>query len=278
MVHHTVLSGIATFLATPGVAPGAYIDGADAALVTADKWAALGDTLCITRRPATDNECRRLIAEAVAHNAWEAVGVLAHIKPTKHRPGPSDKASEGEVTLEGTPYRAVVVHSSAPDKRPQQRLARALQASQSTRQTAARTAEQQAYFGRADAEAAAATLRAMPTADHLLDGAGEERPLDGRGRPSSPKPRPGKAIRDLLKTTMRPDTERIRRSAEEAGGFLLLTHVPPTGPLAPSARDMLTVDKEPHGTEPHSGFLKDPVMVKSLVLKPPERLEALGLG
>jgi len=53
-----------------------------------------------------------------------------------------------------------VVHSSAQDKRQQQRLERDLQTSQNRLQTAARTAEQQVYCCRADAEAAAATLRA----------------------------------------------------------------------------------------------------------------------
>src|ERR687886_2186729 len=123
-VHNTVLSNIATFLATHGVAPGAYIYVADAALVTEDNLTALGDTLFISRLPATYNECGRLIAEAVAHNAWEDVGVLAHTKPTKHRPATSYKVSEGEVTLYGMAYRAVVVRSSAQDKRRQQRLAR----------------------------------------------------------------------------------------------------------------------------------------------------------
>src|SRR5215510_13970771 len=168
-VNNTVLSDIATFLATHGVAPGAYIYVADAALVTEDNLAALGDTLFISRLPATYNACGRLITEAVAHNAWEDVGVLAHTKPTKHRPVTSYKASEGQVTLYGTPYRAVVVHSSAQDKRQQQRLQRDLQTSHSTLQTVARTAEQQEYFCRADAEAAAAKLRAVPTAYHLVD-------------------------------------------------------------------------------------------------------------
>ena len=85
-VNNTLLSTIATFLGQHGVAPGAYISVADAALVTEDNLAALGDTLFITRLPATSNECGRLIAEAVAHNTWEAVGVLAHTKPTTHRP------------------------------------------------------------------------------------------------------------------------------------------------------------------------------------------------
>src|ERR687883_378459 len=164
-VNNTVLSGIATFLAKHGVAPGAYIYVADAALVTEENLAALGDTLFITRLPATYNECGRLIAEAVAHNTWEDVGVLAHTKPTKHRPVTSYKGYEGEVTLYGTAYRAVVVHSSAQDKRRQQRL----------------------------------------------------------------------------------------------------------------AQDILTVYKEQHGTEQNYGFLKDPVIVNSLFLKKPERIEALGL-
>jgi transposase len=276
-VNNTILSNIATFLATHGVAPGAYIYVADAALVTEDNLAALGDTLFITRLPATYNECGRLITEAVAHNAWEEIGVLAHTKATKHRPVTVYQAAEGEVTLYGTPYRAVVVHSSAQDKRHQQRLERDLQTSQSTLQTVARTAEQQEYFCRADAEAAAAELRAMPTAYHLVDVTVEERPRYGRGRPSSHKPRTVKAMRYSLKTTIRPDTERLRRREEEAGCFVLLTNVPTAGNLAHSAREILTVYKEQHGTEQNYGFLKDPVIVNSLFLKKPERIEALGL-
>ena len=276
-VNNTLLSTIATFLGQHGVAPGAYIYVADAALVTEDNLAALGDTLFITRLPATYNECGRLIAEAVAHNAWEAVGVLAHTKPTKHRPATSYRVSEGEVTLYGTAYRAVVVHSSAQDKRRQQRLARDLQASYSTMQATVRTAEQQEYFCRADADAAAAQLRAVHTPYHLVDVTVEERPVYGRGRPSSHKPRPIKATRYRLKTTIRPHTECIARMEEEAGCFVLLTNVPPAGDLAHSAREILTVYKEQHGTEQNYGFLKDPVIVNSLFLKKPERIEALGL-
>jgi transposase len=276
-VNNTVLSNIATFLAQHGVAPGAYIYVADAALVTEDNLAALGDTLFITRLPATYNECGRLIAEAVAHNTWEEVGVLAHTKPTKHRPVTSYKAYEGEVTLYGTAYRAVVVHSSTQDKRRQQRLARDIQASYSTLQTTARTAEQQEYFCRADAEAAAVQLRAVPAAYHLVDVTVEERPVYGRGRPSPHKPRTVKALRYRLKTTIRPQTERIGRMEQEAGCFVLLTNVPTAGHLAHRARDLLSVYKEQHGTEQNYGFLKDPVIVNSLFLKKPERIEALGL-
>ena len=69
----------------------------------------------------------------------------------------------------------------------------------------------------------------------------------------------------------------MARLKEEAGCFVLLTHGPTTGDLAHSARDLLTVYKDQHGTEQNYGLLKDPVMVNSLCLKQPERLEALGL-
>jgi transposase len=276
-VNNTLLSNIATFLAQHGVAPGAYIYVADAALVTEDNLAALGDTLFITRLPATYNECGRLIAEAVAHKTWDEVGILAHTKPTKHRPVTSYKAYEGHVTLYGTPYRAVVVHSSAQDKRRQPRLARDIQASYSTVQTAARTAEQQEYFCRADAEAAAAKLRAVSAPYHLVEVTVEERPVYGRGRPSLQKPRPIKAMRYRLKTAISPQSEHMARLEEEAGCFVLLTNVPTAGDLAHSARDILTVYKDQHGTEQNYGFLKDPVIVNSLFLKKPERIEALGL-
>jgi hypothetical protein len=127
-VNNALLSDIAAFLAPHGVAPGASIYVADAALVTEDNLAALGATLFISRLPATYNECGRIIAEAVAHNTWEACGVIASTKPTQHRPVTPSKAYEGEVTLYGTAYRAVVIHSSAQDKRRQHRLARAIQA------------------------------------------------------------------------------------------------------------------------------------------------------
>jgi transposase len=276
-VNNTLLSDIATFLAQHGVAPGAYIYVADAALVTEDNLAALGDTLFITRLPATYSECGRLIAEAVAHNTWQAVGVLAHTKPTKHRDVTAYKVSEGAVTLYGTAYRAVVVHSSTQDKRRQQRLERDIQASYSTVQDAVRQAAQQEYFCRADAEAAAAQLRAMPTGYHRIEVAVEERPLYGRGRPSSRQPRLIKAMRYRLNITIHPDMERIRRREDEAGCFVLLTNVPTAGDLAHSAQDILTIYKEQHGTEQNYGFLKDPVIVNSLFLKKPERIEALGL-
>ena len=160
----TLLSEIAQLLACHGVTPGAYIYIADAALVTEDNLAALGDTWFITRLPATYSECTRVIGEAVARNQWEEVGVLAQTPPTKHRPGTCYKVAEDVVTLYGTTYRAVIVHSSNQDQRRQKRLECEVQASSTTLATTVRAAAKQEYFCRADAEAAAEQLRALPSA------------------------------------------------------------------------------------------------------------------
>jgi DNA-binding MarR family transcriptional regulator len=117
----------------------------------------------------------------------------------------------------------------------------------------------------------------VPTAYHRLEVTVEEQPVYGRGRPSAHKPRPITAMRYRLKTAISPQTERIARLEEEAGCFVLLTNVPTVGELAHSARDILTVYKDQHGTEQNYGFLKDPLIVNSLFLKKPERIEALGL-
>jgi transposase len=273
----TLLSEIAQRLAQYGVQPGAYLYIADAALVTEDSLAALRDTLFITRLPATYRECGRVIAEAVAGNDWEMVGVLAQTPPTKHRPGTFYKVAEASVTLYGKTYRAVVVHSSSQDQRRQQHLAREIQASYATLEATVHVAPRQEYCCQADAEAAAAKLRALQSAYHGVEVAVKERPIDGPGRPSSQQPRVVKALRYSLQVTLHERAENIAHKTQETGCFVLLTHGPTGGEMAHRAGDILRAYKEQHGIEQNYGFLKDPLIVKSLCLKKPERIEALGL-
>jgi transposase len=273
----TLLSELARLLADYGVRPGASIYIADAALVTEDNLTALRDTCFITRLPATYSECGRLIEEAVARDHWEEVGVLAQTPPTKHRPGTFYKVAEGSVTLYGQTYRAVVVHSSSQDQRRQQHLEREIQASAATLEALAREAARQEYYCDADAEAAAAKLRALPSAYHWVDVEVQERPKYRPGRPSSTRPRMVKALRYGLQVTLHERAEVIARKRQEAGCFVLLTNVPTVGEMAHSARAVLQAYKEQHGIEQNYGFLKDPLIVNSLFLKKPERIEALGL-
>jgi len=273
----TLLSELAQLLACHGVAPGAYIYIADAALVTEDNLAALGDTLFITRLPATYSECGRVIAKAVARNQWEEVGVLAQTPPSPHRPGTFYKVAEDVVTLYGKPYRAVVVHSSHHDQRRQKRLEREVQASSTTLAATVRATAKQEYFCRADAEAAAEQLRALQSAYHRVEVVIEERPQSGPGRPRQKQPRGVKALRYGLQVTLHERAEVVARKRQEAGCFVLLTHVPTAGEMAQRAGEVLRAYKEQHGVEQNFAFLKDPIIVNSLFLKKPERIEALGL-
>jgi len=273
----TLLSAIAQILAHHGVGSGASIYIADAALVTEDNRSALGDTCCISRLPATYTEGERVIQEAVRHQAWEEVGVLADTQPTKNRPVASYKAHARAVTLDGTPYRAVVVHSSAHDKRRHKRLDRKLPTAYTTLQAAARAAAKPDYFCRADAEAAAETLRAMQTDDHRVDVSVDERPQYGNGRPRMRNPREVKAMCYGLQPGVTARADRLATKRADAGCFVLLPNVPTEGAFAHGAGDVLKAYKAQHGREQNCSFLKDPLIVNSLFLKQPERLEALGL-
>jgi transposase len=273
----TLLSEIAQLLAQYGVQPGAYIYIADAALVTEDNLAALRATLFITRLPATYSACGRVSAEAVAHNHWEEVGVLAQTPPTRQRPGTFYKVAEARVTLYGKVYRAVVVHSSSQDQRRQKHLAREFQASHATLEATVREVTRQEYFCQADAEVAAAKLRAQQSASHEGEVRVEERPKYGPGRPSQKQPRVVKALRYGLQVTLRERAEVIARKTQETGCFVLLTNGPTAGEMAHTARDVLRAYQAQHGIAQNFGFLKDPLIVNSLFLKKPERIEALGL-
>src|SRR5262249_35992780 len=135
----------------------------------------------------------------------------------------------------------------------------------------------QEYFCQADAEAAAAKLRALPSAYHGVDVAVQERPRYGPGRPSSTRPRVVKALRYGLQVTRHERVEVLARKTQETGCFVLLTNVPSAGEMAHTAGDVLQAYKEQHGIEQNYGFLKDPLIVNSVFLKKPERIEALGL-
>jgi transposase len=273
----TLLSEIAQLLARAGVQAGAYIYMADAALVTEENLAALGATLFITRVPATSSACERVMAEAVSHNRWAEVGVLAQTKPTKHRPAASYNVDENVVTLNGKAYRAVVVHSSTQEPRRQKHLARALQEAYATLEATVHEAAKPEYCCRADAEAAAGQLRALPSAYDQIEVVVEERPRYGPGRPRRQQPRPVKAMHYGLQPTLRERSEGITRKRQEAACFVLLTNVPTTGEMAHRAKEVLGAYKTQHGVEQHCAFLKDPLIVNSLFLKKPERIEALGL-
>ena len=63
----------------------------------------------------------------------------------------------------------------------------------------------------------------------------------------------------------------------EAGCVVLLTHGPTQGEMAHSAGEILRASNAQRGVEQNCACLKDPVIVNSLFLKKPERIDAWGL-
>jgi hypothetical protein len=86
------------------------------------------------------------------------------------------------------------------------------------------------------------------------------------------------ALRYGLQPPCQERSEAIARQRPEAAGCVLRTPGPTPGAMAHRAGAGLRVYQEPHGVEQHFAFFKAPLIVKSLFLKQPERMEALGLG
>jgi len=280
-VNNAILTDISQYMAKHGLEPNAYIYIADSALVTEDNLKAIGDDiLCISRLPATYKECGRVIEEAVARREWEDVGILAVTKPTNKRPAASYKASESYVTLYGNRYRAVVVHSSAHDKRRQKRIDRALNKERKTLEAHGNKERKREYYCRADAEAAAQRLVTMQSKYYTVHAHVEERPQYGRGRPRNDGFQVVTKMHYGICAHIIDNDDAISTFREEAGCFVLITNVIPEAHADSGnydARAVLNAYKEQHGIEQDFGFLKDPAIVNSIFLKKPERIEVLGL-
>lgn len=276
-INNDVLSRVSKHLAQYGIAEKTYIYIADSAVVTEGNLERIGDSMLFTSRlPATYNECGRVIAEAVEKDEWEDIGVLAETKPTKNRPAAYYKSYESEVELYGKKYRAVVVHSSAHDKRRMKRIERELQADRKDLASRLKRLSKEEFFCRPDAEKA---MRALVDNDgkyHGVEANIVEIPKYKVGRPANGVRKVDKILFAVNGEVVE-KREAVERFRREAGCFVLLTNVPKEGEMGHSSREVLKAYKDQHGIERNFGFLKDPVIVNSIFLKKPERIEVLGL-
>lgn len=274
-INHRVLSSVAQHMHAHGIADDAFIYVADSAMVTEENLAQ--GSRFITRLPATYNECDRAILDAVDAGQWIDVGCIAATPASKNRPNASYRVQEQTVTLYEKAYRAIVVHSSAHDKRRQKRLEREL--ADSLKQAKALTVplKKQRFACRADAERAAQTLAAQTLPYHRLDIDVVECPRYGRGRPKKGATREPLAMEFALSATIAEKDQAIARRRQLVGCFVLLTTVPTEGEQGYSAEKILRTYKDQHAIENNFGFLKDDQIVNAIFLKKPERIEALGL-
>jgi transposase len=272
-----VLSSVSKHLAKFGIAEGAYIYIADSAVVTEENLKQMGDSiLFITRLPATYNECARVVREAVKKDEWEDIGVLSETKPTKNRPAAHYKLHESEVELYGKKYRSIVVHSSAHDKRRKKRIDRELETDRKEIELELKKLSKQRFYCFEDADKAMQSHLATKSKYHTVDASVVETPKYKRGRPTNGEKQIDRIFFGVTgRVEEKPNA--VEKFKQEAGCFVLLTNVAKEGKMARNSLEVLKAYKDQHGIEQNFGFLKDPVIVNSIFLKKPERIEVLGL-
>jgi transposase len=282
-LNNELLGGISRHMARHGIDPGAFIYVADSALVTRSNLKQAEDNQIhfLSRLPATFNECARAIDLAVAADAdqWTDVGALAKTPATSKRPAAHYRVLETTVTLYGTDYRAIVVHSSAHDKRRHKRIDRLLEQKRSQLSAIVKETTASEFFCRDDAIQAADQLVAQARGSyHRIESKVVERQVFGRGRPAKDRPRTPVGYRYRIEARIVQDDEAIAPLKMGAGCFVLLSNVPSLFQGRQwHAADLLAEYKEQSGIEKNFGFLKDPVIVNSIFLKKNERIEVLGM-
>jgi transposase len=281
-LNNGLLTEISKKLADVGIDPAGSIYIADSALVTEENLRLMGDeTRFISRLPATFGEHQRLIEQAVQNGSWQDYGILAATAPTRNRPGVHYRGCETTVTLYGQTYRAIVVHSSAHDRRRQKRLEREVKAENASWSKKLAQIEKTFYFCMADTQAAIARLQQETLRFHDIQFTTEEKPLYARGRPKADGTRTVKQMRYAITGSITQKPEAVNTIRVQAGCFVLITNVPVEGPSNSDTpydgKKILQAYKDQNGIEHNFSFLKDPVVINSVFLKKPERIEALGL-
>lgn len=281
-LNNELLSSISRYMSKNGLKNDTYIHVADAAMVTGKnlKMANLRKISFVSRLPATFKECSRAIEEAVAQDQWKDIGTLNQTPSTLKRPAAFYRTFETTVKINERTYRAIVVHSSAHDKRRHKRIDRRLKKEHKELTKICKKAMATAYFCQADAQVAAQKLCASAGSSELyrILTTIEKVAKYKRGRPAKGRPREVDRYEYVLKTDILENTGKVKVLRSEAGCFVLLTNLISEEQLNEwDAGRLLRLYKNQSGIEQNFGFLKDPAIVNGIFLKKTTRIEVLGL-
>jgi len=280
-LNNELLGGISRHMAKHGIEPGAFVYVADSAFVTPKNLnkSQENDVKFLTRLPATYNECARAISDAVAADNWTDIGTLNNTPATKKRPAAYYRGHETTVEIDEKPYRAIVIHSSAHDKRRHKRIDRLLQKKRKELEATCKKINSGPFFCRADAEAAADKIRSDAARSyHLLQYGIRKVAKYPRGRPAKGKARIPIGYEYILDVKINVDPDAVSPLRLEAGCFVLICNLSSDQERTQwTAASLLELYKNQSGIEQNFGFLKDPVIVNSIFLKKPTRIEVLGL-
>ena len=280
-LNNELLSTISKHMANHGLEENAFIYVADSAFVTKDNLEKAGtETKFISRLPATYKECNRVIRDAVVADEWIDIGIIAETEDTKKRPAALYKAFDATVTLYDTTYRAIVIHSSAHDKRRHKRIDRQLKKDKEELEQLAKKIITEPYYCEADALAAVEKISGLPKKTDLfrISTSVEKVAKYRRGRPQKGEMRVPERYEYQLELFLEEDEAKVRILREEAGCFVLLSNLTSSSEKVEwHAEGLLRLYKNQTGIEQNFGFLKNPVIINSVFLKKNSRIEVLGM-
>lgn len=280
-LNNELLSTISKHMANHGLEENAFVYVADSAFVTKDNLEKAGTkTKFISRLPATYNECSRAIQDAVKADEWVDIGTVAETEATKKRPAAHYKAFDTTVTLYDTAFRAIVIHSSAHDKRRHKRIDRLLKKNKKELEQMAQKLITEPYYCEADAQAAVKKLSQLPKKTDIFQVATSVQKVAKyrRGRPKKGEKRVPQGYEYRLELSFEEDQAKVQTLREEAGCFVLLSNlISPSEKSEWDSEGLLRLYKDQSGIEQNFGFLKDPVIINSVFLKKNSRIEVLGM-
>ena len=279
-LNNELLGGVSKHMAKHSIKPGAFVYVADSAFVTPGNLERAADKKIkfLTRLPATYKQCGRAISEAVAADDWIDFGKLNQTPATQKRPAAYYKGFETTVELYGELIRAIVVHSSAHDKRRQKRIDRLLEQNRKKLEAYLKKHNAGTFFCQADAQVAADNIsKAAVNSYHKVQCEITEVAKYPRGRPSKGVTRTPIGYEYLLEAKIIVDADAVEPLRFEAGCFVLICNLSTEQERSQwTAGALLDLYKDQSGIEQNFGFLKDPVIVNSIFLKKPCRIEVLG--
>jgi transposase len=280
-LNNELLTNISKHMARHGLKPGAFVYVADSAFVTKgnlEKSESQG-TRFLSRLPATYNQCALAVQEAVQADQWIELGSLAETAAPEKRPAAVYRAYETTVRLHDHDYRAIVVHSSAHDKRRHKRIDRLLAKKRKELDALCKKICASTYYCRADGQAAVDKLQTASAGSyHKLDCSIEKVAKYPRGRPVKDVPRTPTGYEYQLHLQIAVDSQMVEPLRMQAGCFVLICNLDSARDLKDfPAGELLRLYKDQDGIERNFSFLKDPVIVNSIFLKRNHRIEVLGL-
>ncbi len=277
VINNKVLSSISKYMAENSIKKDGFIYIADSAMVTRKNLEKIGDGIqFISRLPANYKECSRLIKSAIEKNEWVELGKLSDTMETTKRPAAIYKAWETTAVLHNKNYRAVVIHSSAHDKRRQKRIERELKKAYTELSKKIKEISKQEFFCRADTLKAAEEIQKGSPVFFKPEMQIVEIPKYRRGRP---KKDGSKTLETMMYGVSGNivETQAVEELKKETGCFVLLSNVPVNGQKGYSSYDILRTYKDQYGIEQNFGFIKNTPIVNCIFLKKAERIEVLGL-